>query len=148
MVLLEESAETSVSSSSSFYQALALVRMIMMLSRLAIWRTRGYSCYRHFCTLPGTSYRICEKSFWTFLTSSRFADTSPFSKPCLLIPVKSPGYYGEVATQFRDKAPLQLGVTLPQQELGASLGYKLKPACALRAAATSPDRSLEFCVAE
>ena len=40
------------------------------------------------------------------------------------------------------------GVTLPQQELGASLGYKLKPAWALRASATSPDRSLEFYAAE
>jgi hypothetical protein len=39
-------------------------------------------------------------------------------------------------------------VNLPQQELGASLGYKPKPAWALRAAAASPDRSLEFCAAE
>ena len=35
-------------------------------------------------------------------------------------------------------------VKLPQQELGASIGYKLKSACALRASATSPDMSLEF----
>jgi len=39
-------------------------------------------------------------------------------------------------------------VNLPQPELGASLGYKLKPAWVLRAAASSPDGSLEFCAAE
>jgi hypothetical protein len=43
---------------------------------------------------------------------------------------------------------MPIEVTLPRQEPGASLGYKQKPALALRAAATSPDRSLEFYAAE
>jgi len=35
-------------------------------------------------------------------------------------------------------------IKLPQQELGASFDYKRKTSLALRAAAISPDRSLEI----